>query len=107
MERERRPEDPFEGEEPPHYLVQRIREALAHDERVSELELQVRVQGRRVFLNGTVPTQERHDAIDAGDLPGHGGSRSDLQRRRQRCVRRPGQRRHGPAAAGLPTAFSE
>ena len=51
-------------EEPPHYLVQRIREALAHDERVSELELQVRVQGRKVFLTGTVPTQERHDAID-------------------------------------------
>ena len=62
---ERRPEEgAFEGEEPPHYLVQRIREALAHDERVSELELQVKVVGSRVFLSGTVPTQERRDAVE-------------------------------------------
>ena len=62
MEPERRPEGP--DEEPPHYLVQRVREALAHDERVNELELQVKVQGRRVFLGGTVPTQERHEAVE-------------------------------------------
>jgi len=62
VEREPRPEAP--EEEPPHYLVQRVREALAHDERVNELELQVRVQGRRVFLGGQVPTKERHDAVE-------------------------------------------
>jgi osmotically-inducible protein OsmY len=56
---------PGSEEEPPHYLVQRVREALAHDERVSELEVKVRVFGRRVFLTGPVSTQERHDAIDA------------------------------------------
>ena len=64
MERERRPEDAFEGEEPPHYLVQRIREALAHDERVSELELQVKVVGARVILGGTVTTEERRGAVE-------------------------------------------
>ena len=63
MGREARPEE-TRGEEPPHYLVQRIREALAHDERVAELELQVKVRGRRVFLTGTVPTAERQEAID-------------------------------------------
>ena len=52
-------------EEPPHYVVQRIREALAHDERVSELEVKAKVFGRKVFLTGPVSTQERHDAIDA------------------------------------------
>ena len=62
MEAERRPE--ASGDEPPHYLVQRIREALAHDERVNELELQVKVHGQKVFLGGTVPTQERHDAVE-------------------------------------------
>ena len=62
---ERRPEEgAFEGEEPPHYLVQRIREALAHDERVSELELQVKVVGRRVILGGSVSTPERCEAVE-------------------------------------------
>ena len=61
MEPERRPET---GEEPPHYLVQRIREALAHDDRVNELELQVKVTGRKVFLHGTVPTRERQEAVN-------------------------------------------
>jgi hypothetical protein len=51
-------------EEPPHYLVQRVREALAHDERVSELEVKVKVFGRRVFLTGPVSTEERRVAID-------------------------------------------
>ncbi len=61
-------------EEPPHYLVQRVREALAHDERVSELEVKVKVFGNKVFLTGPVSTQERHDAIDevlAEVLPDH------------------------------------
>lgn len=50
-------------EEPKHYLVQRVREALAHDERVSELELEVRIRGDKVFLKGTVPTPERREAV--------------------------------------------
>jgi len=51
-------------EEPPHYLVQRVREALAHDERVSELEVKVKVFGHKVFLTGPVSTEERRVAID-------------------------------------------
>ncbi|MFN2544655.1 MAG: BON domain-containing protein [Actinomycetota bacterium] len=65
---------PASEEEPPHYLVQRVREALAHDERVAELEVKVKVYGRRVFLTGDVATQERRDAIDemlAELLPDH------------------------------------
>jgi hypothetical protein len=58
---ERRPEA---GGGAPHYLVQRIREALAHDERVNELELQVKVSGSKVFLHGTVPTRERQQAVE-------------------------------------------
>jgi len=68
------PPGPPSEEEPPHYLVQRVREALAHDERISELEVKVKVFGKRVFLTGPVSTQERHDAIDtvlAELLPDH------------------------------------
>jgi hypothetical protein len=68
-----RPEHGLE-EEPPHYHVQRVREALAHDERVAELEVKVKVFGKRVFLTGDVATKERHAAIDevlAELLPGY------------------------------------
>jgi hypothetical protein len=51
------------SEEPKHYLVERIREALAHDSQVNELEIDVRIRGSKVFLKGTVPTPERRDAI--------------------------------------------
>jgi osmotically-inducible protein OsmY len=51
------------SEEPKQYLVQRIREALAHDPRVSELEIDVKIRGTKVFLKGTVPTAERQEAI--------------------------------------------
>jgi len=51
------------AEEPKHYLVQRIREALAHDPRVSELELQVTVRGSKVFVAGAVPTEDRRQAV--------------------------------------------
>ena len=61
-------------EDAPHYLVQRVREALAHDPRVSELEIDVRISGDRVYLSGAVPTDERRTAIGevVGDvLPDH------------------------------------
>ena len=51
-------------EEPKHYLVQRIREALAHDPRVAEMELQVTVRGAKVFVSGVVSTEERCRAIE-------------------------------------------
>ncbi len=43
------------AEEPKHYLVQRIREALAHDPRV--------VRGSKVFVAGAVPTEDRRQAV--------------------------------------------
>ena len=51
------------GQDPPHYLVQRVREALAHDPRVGELELRVKMVGEKVFVTGTVPTDERRRAV--------------------------------------------
>src|SRR5439155_899760 len=42
------------GKDPPHYLIQRVREALAHDPRVGELELRVKMVGEKVFVTGTV-----------------------------------------------------
>jgi osmotically-inducible protein OsmY len=71
---ELRPTPAGSEEEPPHYVVQRVREALAHDERVSELEVKVKVFGRKVFLTGPVSTEARRDAIDevlAVVLPGY------------------------------------
>jgi osmotically-inducible protein OsmY len=51
------------GTEPPHYLIQRVREALAHDPRVGELELRVKMVGPKVFVTGSVPTNERRRAV--------------------------------------------
>lgn len=51
------------SDQPVHYLVQHIREALAHDPQVSELELDVRIRGNKVFLKGSIPTAERREAI--------------------------------------------
>jgi osmotically-inducible protein OsmY len=51
------------GAEPPYYLIQRVREALAHDPRVGELELRVKMVGPKVFVSGTVPTEERRRAV--------------------------------------------
>jgi hypothetical protein len=51
--------------EPKHYLIGRVREALATDPRVNELTIQVTVAGDKIFLTGTVATAERRDAISA------------------------------------------
>ena len=45
--------------EPEAYFVERLREALAHDPRVAELGVSVRMAGGRVFLSGEVATPER------------------------------------------------
>jgi osmotically-inducible protein OsmY len=57
-------------EEPKGYLVQHIKDAFAHDPRVSELEIEVKIRANRVFLRGTVPTEERREALAAiaGDV---------------------------------------
>jgi osmotically-inducible protein OsmY len=50
-------------EEPPHYKVQRVREALAHDPRVGELELDVNIRAGKVLVAGTVPSKEVQKGI--------------------------------------------
>jgi len=47
----------------PHYVIQHVREALAHDPRVGELELAVDVRGDRLFVSGSVQTEERRTAV--------------------------------------------
>ena len=49
--------------EPKHYLIERVRHALVHDGRTNELDVHVTVAGGKLFVTGTVPTQERRDAI--------------------------------------------
>jgi osmotically-inducible protein OsmY len=51
------------GSEPTDYVVERLRQALAHDPRVGELDVEVMVAGGKVFLTGQVPTAARRDAI--------------------------------------------
>jgi osmotically-inducible protein OsmY len=49
----------------PEYLVARIRQALATDPRTGELELDIEVVGDRIYLTGTVATEERREAVEA------------------------------------------
>lgn len=50
-------------DEPKQYLIAHIREALAEDGRVNELDVDVAVAGGRIFLTGEVATAQRRDAI--------------------------------------------
>lgn len=52
-----------EHEEPDHYRLARIHEALAHDPRVGELELRVQIRAGKVLVAGTVATLERQRAV--------------------------------------------
>ena len=54
--------DPHD-DEPKSYLVAHVREALARDGRVNELNVDVTVAGRRVFLTGEVSTEARKAAV--------------------------------------------
>jgi len=47
------------GPEPPQYLVQRLRRAIAQDPRTAELGVRVKVRGEAVFLTGEVVTRQR------------------------------------------------
>lgn len=49
----------------PVYVGERLRDALVHDPRVGELDLQVRIAGERVFVTGTVTTDERRAAVSS------------------------------------------
>lgn len=48
---------------PDEYLVTRVLEALASDDRVSQLDIDVQVRDKQVILSGTVATQDRRRAI--------------------------------------------
>ena len=49
--------------EPEEYAIERLRDALATDERVAEMGLQVRIAAGKVFVTGQVPTEERRQAV--------------------------------------------
>jgi hypothetical protein len=52
-------------QQPDEYLCEQIRQAVAHDERVGEFDLQVEIVAGKVFVTGTVATDERRQAISA------------------------------------------
>ncbi|MFN2526464.1 MAG: BON domain-containing protein [Actinomycetota bacterium] len=51
------------AEDPKHYVVAHVREALAQDPRVNDLNIQVNIAGKKLFLTGNVPTDERCQTI--------------------------------------------
>ena len=55
--------EPQPAQEPPQYVAERIRNALAGDPRVGELDVHVRIAGDKVFLTGSVGTEERRAAV--------------------------------------------
>jgi osmotically-inducible protein OsmY len=54
---------PDQAAEPKQYVVARIQDALARDPRVGELDIHAKIVGQDVFLNGSVPTEDRREAI--------------------------------------------
>jgi osmotically-inducible protein OsmY len=51
--------------EPTQYLVARLRDALAHDNRVAALDLHVRIVGDDLYLTGAVATAPRREAAES------------------------------------------
>lgn len=49
--------------EPKGYVVAKVREALAKDSRVNDLNIEVSVTEAKVFLTGKVASAERRDSI--------------------------------------------
>jgi osmotically-inducible protein OsmY len=47
------------------YLVAKLQQALARDDRVSALDIKITVTSGRIHLTGCVPTTERRSAVDA------------------------------------------
>ena len=45
------------------YLVARLQEALAVDDRVNALDIRINIAHGRVHLTGEVPTDERREAV--------------------------------------------
>lgn len=59
------PYEPLDPDGPVDYLIGHLEEALACDPRVSENGLHVTISARRVFIDGTVSTKARFDAVGA------------------------------------------
>jgi hypothetical protein len=51
--------------QPTQYLVAKIRDRLAHDDRVAALDIGVRVIGNEVFLTGSVATDARRRSCES------------------------------------------
>ena len=54
---------PLDASEPADYLIGHVEEALACDERVNEQGLHVTIQNGHVFVDGTVSTKARFEAV--------------------------------------------
>jgi ribosome recycling factor len=52
-----------EAGEPKQYVVAHVREAIAHHENLSELNVDISVAGGRIFLTGVVATEERRQEL--------------------------------------------
>ena len=66
--------DPIPAREPPEYVTAQLRDALARDQRVAELDVHVAVAGGRIYITGHSATVDRKEAITAVArelLPGH------------------------------------
>lgn len=62
------------GDERRDYLIARVHDALSHDHRVAELELEVSLTGQSVIVSGTVVSDEQRRAVSDVIhelLPGH------------------------------------
>jgi hypothetical protein len=54
----------MERSDEPEYLIAQVCEALARDPRVSEIELDVRVEGQTVIVRGAVQTEAQRRGVD-------------------------------------------
>jgi len=57
------PLEPIDADRPVDYLVGHVEEALACDPRVNQPGLHVRIVSGRVYIDGTVSTRARFDAV--------------------------------------------
>jgi osmotically-inducible protein OsmY len=51
------------GEDPDEYVIQRVHEAVAEDERSAELNLDIQIANKELFLRGVVPNDARRQAV--------------------------------------------
>jgi len=51
-------------DDPPQYLVQQVKEALAADPQVASLDVRVRVVADEVYVQGEVATSERRAVVE-------------------------------------------